>query len=224
MWRYQWFHCYRVCLLIVLKFVGVSSKHLRVFLKSFRQSSEIFGNFWKFSENVRERSSGLRNNFRKSSESGQKSSENHQKAVITDFYIIKRTLHVSSKIWILCSRGKNNISLMRYCSCHSNIKFIYYIKVSGIASSNKLIKTIRDLHMWRYRWFQLESLRQFSEIFGHLRKFSRILGKCSGTFRLTFGTILKGLWKSSESGGKSSEKSSKTPSSVCLCNKKNFTR
>ena len=29
-------------------------------------------------------------------------------------YNKKRTLHVSSKIWILCSRGKNNISLVRY--------------------------------------------------------------------------------------------------------------
>ena len=33
-----------------------------------RKSSDIFGNFRKFSENVRERSSGLRNNFVKSSE------------------------------------------------------------------------------------------------------------------------------------------------------------
>ena len=33
-----------------------------------RQSSDIFGNFQKFSENVRERSSGIRNNFGKSSE------------------------------------------------------------------------------------------------------------------------------------------------------------
>ena len=33
-----------------------------------RNSSEIFGSFWKFSENVRERSSGIRNNFGKSSE------------------------------------------------------------------------------------------------------------------------------------------------------------
>ena len=45
-------------------------------------------------------------------------------------HIIKRTLHVGSKIWILCSRGKNEYltrslrSLVRYCSCHSNIKFI----------------------------------------------------------------------------------------------------
>ena len=45
-------------------------------------------------------------------------------------HIIKRTLHGGSKIWILCSRGKKNISsrslrsLVRYCSCHSNIKFI----------------------------------------------------------------------------------------------------
>ena len=53
---------------IVLKFVGVSSKHLRVFLGSIRKSSDIFGNFRKLSENVRERSSGIRNNFGKSSE------------------------------------------------------------------------------------------------------------------------------------------------------------
>ena len=36
--------------LIVLKFVGVSSKHLRVFLKSLQESSEIFGHLWEFSE------------------------------------------------------------------------------------------------------------------------------------------------------------------------------
>ena len=53
---------------IVLKFVGVSSKHLRVHLESLRQSSEIFGHLRKFSDNVRERSSGLRDNFGKSSE------------------------------------------------------------------------------------------------------------------------------------------------------------
>ena len=73
---------------------GSSSK----VLGNLRKSSDIFGNFRKFSENVRERSSGLRNNFGKSSESGRKSSENHQNAVIIMFYTIKRTLHVSSKI------------------------------------------------------------------------------------------------------------------------------
>ena len=43
----------------------------RVFLESLRQSSEILGHLRKFrifSENVRERSSGLRNNFGKFSE------------------------------------------------------------------------------------------------------------------------------------------------------------
>ena len=35
-------------------------------------------------------------------------------------YITKRALHVSSKIWILCSSGKNDISLVR-CA---HIKFI----------------------------------------------------------------------------------------------------
>ena len=82
-------------------------------LGNLRKSSDIFGNFWKFSENVRERSSGLRDNLKnlpKSSEGGQKSSENHQKRRHQYVYIIKRILHISSKIWILCSRGKSNIS------------------------------------------------------------------------------------------------------------------
>ena len=63
-----------------------------------RTSSDIFGNSRKFSGNVRKRSSGLRDNFGKSSESGRKSSENHQKRRYQYVYIIKRTLHVSSKI------------------------------------------------------------------------------------------------------------------------------
>ena len=43
---------------------GSSSKVFR----NLRKSSDIFGNFRKFTENVRERSSDLRNNFGKSSE------------------------------------------------------------------------------------------------------------------------------------------------------------
>ena len=68
MWVYRSFNDIRFVSYIVLKFVGVSSKHLRVFLGSLRKSSDIFGNFRKISENVRERSSGIRNNFGKSSE------------------------------------------------------------------------------------------------------------------------------------------------------------
>ena len=66
-----------------------------------RKSSDIFGNVRKFSENVRKRSSGLRNNFgnlRKSSEGGRQSSENHQKRRHQHVYIIKRTLHGDLKI------------------------------------------------------------------------------------------------------------------------------
>ena len=91
---------------------GSSSK----VLGNLRQSSDIFGIFRKFSENVGERSSGLRDNLknlRKSSEGGRKSSENHQRRRHQYVYIIKRILHVSSKIWILCSRSKSNISLVR---------------------------------------------------------------------------------------------------------------
>ena len=48
-------------------------------------------------------------NLRKSSEGGRKSSENHQKRRHQRVCIIKRTLHGGLKIWILFSRGKNNI-------------------------------------------------------------------------------------------------------------------
>ena len=67
-------------------------------------------------------------------------------------HIIKRTLHVGSKIWMLCSRGKNNIcslrSLVRYCSCRSNIKFIsshpcvissMYVRVSKYFTFSALV-------------------------------------------------------------------------------------
>ena len=96
-WRYQWFHWYQVCLLNC----------------TFRSSSKV-SNLQKSSEcskNVWEHLSGLPNNFGnlKSLESGWKSSENHQKCSHQYIYIIKRTLHISLKIWILCSRGKNNI-------------------------------------------------------------------------------------------------------------------
>ena len=96
-----------------------------------RTSSRIFGNSWKMFGNVRLAFGTILKNVRKSSESGRKYSENHQKRRYQYVFIIKRTFHVGSKIWILCSRGKNNIALvrcahswLRCCSCHSNIKFI----------------------------------------------------------------------------------------------------
>ena len=71
MWRYDIFTCediddftdIKFVSQIVLKFVGVSSKHLRVFLESLRQSSAIFVHLRKFSENVRKRSSGPSEQF-----------------------------------------------------------------------------------------------------------------------------------------------------------------
>ena len=103
---------------------------------NFGSSSKVFGNLWKFSEILGKCSgtliwpSTVLENLRKSLESGRKSLENHQKRHHQYVHIIKRTLHVSSKIWIFCSSGKSNIltrsqcSLVRYRSCHSNIKFI----------------------------------------------------------------------------------------------------
>ena len=65
--------------------------------------------------------------------------------------------------------------------------------------------------------------RKSSAIFGNLRASSEIFGnfwKMFGSVRPAFGTILVNLRKSSEAG----RKSSKTPSSACLYNKKNITR
>ena len=95
-----------------------------------RQSSDIFGNSREMFGNVRLVFGTILENLRKSSESGRKSSENHQKRRYQYVYIIKRTLHVSSKILILCYSWQEQHltrslrSLVRYCSCHSNIKFI----------------------------------------------------------------------------------------------------
>ena len=79
---------------------GSSSK----VLGNLRKSSDIFGNFRKFSENVREHSSGLRDSLKNL----RKSSENHQKRRSWQEWYLTHSLR----------------SLMRYCSRHSNIKFI----------------------------------------------------------------------------------------------------
>ena len=63
-----------------------------------RTSSGIFGNSWKMFGNVRLAFRTILENLLKSSESGRKSSENHKKRRHQYVYIIKRTLHVSSKI------------------------------------------------------------------------------------------------------------------------------
>ena len=93
----------------------------------------------------------------------------------------------------------------------------YCVKVSGIPSSNKLIKTIWYLHMWRYRWFHWYHvcllhcklyLNLFvhhqnifgssSKVFGNLRPSSEIFGnspKMFGNVCLAFKTILENLRK-----------------------------
>ena len=93
-----------------------------------RTSSGIVGNLRKMFGNVRLAFGTILENLRKSSESGRKSSENHQKRRHQYVYIIKRTLHVSSKIWILYSCGKNNISLqhkIHIFSPPSNILYLF---------------------------------------------------------------------------------------------------
>ena len=83
--------------------------------------SAIFGNFWMVFGNVLVTFGQVLENFRKSSESKEKSKfGKSSKTLLTSsvcpiqcniYLIIKRTLHVSSKKWILWSCGKNNITL-----------------------------------------------------------------------------------------------------------------
>ena len=51
-----------------------------------------------------------------------------------------------------------------FCFVYLNYLFIYYIKVSGIPSGNKLIKTIRYPHMWRYDILTCEDIDNFTDI------------------------------------------------------------
>ena len=106
MWRYWWFQWYQVCLLNCTKIRWCIFETSSGLLESLRQSSQIFGNSPKMCGNVRLAFGTILENLRKIIKN----------AVISMFiyvYIIKRTLHVSSKIWILCSSSKNNMSLVR---------------------------------------------------------------------------------------------------------------
>ena len=108
----------------------ISSLSLKLYLNSlvyhrniFRSSSKVFGNlrkssdifqsFRKFSENVRQRSSGLRNNFGKSSEIFGISSKTPSSVCLYNKKNITRWLE-----------DMNFMFSWQYCSCHSNIKFI----------------------------------------------------------------------------------------------------
>ena len=105
---------------------GSSSK----VLGNLRKSSDIFGNS---RGNVREHSSGLRDNLKnlwKSSEGGRKSSENQQKRRHQYVYIINRIIHGRSEIWNLSSRvhirylTRSLRSFVRYRCEHSKINSI----------------------------------------------------------------------------------------------------
>ena len=109
---------------------------------------------------------------------------------------------------------------MWYLNTRKNTIFLH-VKISIISLTSGLSLKFVGVSSKHLRVF-LESARQSSGIFGHLRKFSEILGKCSGTFVWSSGQFEK----SSEIFGRWSEifgKSSKTPSSVCLYNKQNNT-
>ena len=54
-------------------------------------------------------------------------------------HIIKKKLHVSSKIRILCFRGKNNISLVR---CAHSESLFFPLKVKFISSRHRVISSM----------------------------------------------------------------------------------
>ena len=76
---------------------GLPQKSSAIF-GNLRTSSDIFENFRKMFGNVRVTFGQVLENLPKSSENGWKPSENRQKRRHQQVYIIKTTLHVSSKI------------------------------------------------------------------------------------------------------------------------------
>ena len=142
-----------------LKFVGVSSKHLRVFLESLRKSSGIFGNSWKMFGSVRPAFGTILKFLRKSWEGGRKSSGNHQKRRHQHVYIIKRALHGCLKIMNFIFSWQKTIfyslaALVRkILFCHSKIKFIssrprvissIYIAVNQVQVNTRLIGHVTE--------------------------------------------------------------------------------
>ena len=109
----------------------ISSLSLKLYLNSlvyhrniFGSSPKVFRNLWKFSEISRE----CWETFVLPSEQFWKIFQNHRKVVGNLPKIVKmpssvclfklKKIHVSSKIWILCSSGKNNISRVSALSDH----------------------------------------------------------------------------------------------------------
>ena len=71
---------------------------IKISLSVLQKSAAIFEHFPKMFWNVRQVFGTILENLRKSSERGPKPSENRQKRRYQYVYIIKRTLHVSSRI------------------------------------------------------------------------------------------------------------------------------
>ena len=121
---WDWSGAFSISSLVKISMISlISSLSLKLYLNSlvydqniFGSSSKVFSNLWKVLE-IFGKSSGMfvwpSENLRESLESGRKSWENCQKCHHQYVFITKRTLHISSKIWLLCSRGKNNVSLVR---------------------------------------------------------------------------------------------------------------
>ena len=134
--------------------------------------SAIFGNFRKMFGNVRLAFETILQNPRKSSESGRKSWQKCRKRLHEYLCMIKRKLHVSPTIWILCSRGKNNISPVRYCSCHSSIKFkssrhrvISFIYLSAKSFGQNICHETHESikHKWVNLWHLANYRSEFTE-------------------------------------------------------------
>ena len=99
--------------------------HFKLYLNSsvyhqniFGSSSNVFGNSRKMFGNVCLAFGTILENLRKSSESGRKSSENHQKRFHEYVYIIKRTLQVSSKIWVETAQAASASTISAFWKTH----------------------------------------------------------------------------------------------------------
>ena len=88
-----------------------------------RKSLAIFKNLRKMFRQVRLVFGTILEKLRKFSQSSRKSLENHQQRYHQYVYIIKRTLHIGSKIWILRSHDKKFLPREHKISPPCNIRY-----------------------------------------------------------------------------------------------------
>ena len=94
-------------------------------------------------------------------------------------HIIKRTLHVGSKIWILCSRGKNNISRVSGVQdgCDGSLGIYFNLCTRHRWHKRKEQKTMKT-YQADFPWTENKDLYCFTSSVSRTRSFDNIWTTC----------------------------------------------